>query len=106
MSSFTTLNFDVNTSQRIATITLNRPERLNAINAHMPGEIRRAVEIANADDSVHVIILQGAGRAFCAGYDLKEFAESSTQRATQVRCAQIAIATDRGLPVDAMGPND
>jgi enoyl-CoA hydratase len=44
----------------------------------MPGEIRRAVEAANADDKVHVIVLEGAGRAFCAGYDLKEFAESDT----------------------------
>jgi len=60
---------------RIATITLNRPERLNAINAQMPGEIRAAVEAANADDRVHVIVLQGAGKAFCAGYDLKEYAE-------------------------------
>ena len=60
---------------RIARITLNRPRRLNAISRGMPGEIRRAVEEANADDGVHVIVLQGAGRAFCAGYDLKDFAE-------------------------------
>ena len=60
---------------RIARITLNRPERLNAINRAMPREIRLAVEAANADDRVHVIVLAGAGRAFCAGYDLKIFAE-------------------------------
>jgi enoyl-CoA hydratase len=60
---------------RIARITLNRPERLNAIDERMPGEIRRAVEAANADDEVHVIVLAGAGRAFCAGYDLQAFAE-------------------------------
>ncbi len=63
---------------RIATITLNRPERLNAINDDMPGEIRQAVEAANADDRVHVIVLRGAGNAFCAGYDLKEYAEGDT----------------------------
>jgi enoyl-CoA hydratase len=63
---------------RVARITLNRPERLNAINDAMPGEIRRAVEEANADDDVHVIVLQGAGRAFCAGYDLKAYAEAET----------------------------
>lgn len=62
-------------SGRIARVTLNRPRRLNAINASMPREIREAIEAANADDAVHVIILQGAGRAFCAGYDLKIFAE-------------------------------
>jgi len=71
---FTTLRYD--TAGRIATITLDRPDRLNAIDEVMPGEIRRAVERANADDAIHVIILQGAGRAFCAGYDLKRFAEA------------------------------
>ncbi len=71
--TFTTLTYAVD--GRIATITLNRPERLNAINGAMPGEIRAAVEAANADDTVHVIVLQGAGKAFCAGYDLKEYAE-------------------------------
>jgi enoyl-CoA hydratase len=60
---------------RVARITLNRPDRLNAINREMPREIRLAVEEANRDDAVHVIVLGGAGRAFCAGYDLKMFAE-------------------------------
>jgi enoyl-CoA hydratase len=60
---------------RIARITLNRPERLNAISPQMPGEIRHAVDLANGDDEVHVIVVQGAGRAFCAGYDMKDSAE-------------------------------
>ena len=70
---YTTLKTTV--AGRIARITLNRPARLNAIDDKMPREIRRAVEEANADDRVHVIVLQGAGRAFCAGYDLKKYAE-------------------------------
>ena len=61
---------------RIARITLNRPERLNAICDGLPQELRRAVEQANESDAVHVIVLQGEGRAFCAGYDLKDFAEN------------------------------
>ena len=73
MPRFTTLTLDVR--GRVATITLNRPARLNAINGAMPGEIRMAVEAANADERVHVIVLRGAGKAFCAGYDLKEYAE-------------------------------
>ena len=73
--AYTTLAYE--TDGRIATITLNRPERLNAINLDMPGEIEDAVEAANADDKVHVIVLTGAGRAFCAGYDLKYFAEAT-----------------------------
>jgi enoyl-CoA hydratase/carnithine racemase len=63
------------TRDRKAYITLERPERLNAIDRYMPGEIGDAVELANDDRDVHVIILQGAGRSFCAGYDLKQFAE-------------------------------
>ena len=84
-----TLTLDL--TGRIATITLNRPERLNAINDEMPGEIRAAVQAANADDRVHAIVLQGAGAAFCAGYDLKHYAEGdATNRYTQ------------GLPWDPM----
>jgi len=63
-------------SGRIARITLNRPDRMNAINDEMPRELRGAVEEANRDDSIHVIVLSGTGRAFSAGYDLQLFAES------------------------------
>ena len=70
-------------SDRIATITLNRPERLNAIDESMPGEIREAVESADEDPRVHVVILTGAGRAFCAGYDLRKFAERAEDPHTQ-----------------------
>ena len=73
---FQTLLYD--TQERIARITLNRPERLNAINAHTGRELREAVARANADDAVHVIVLQGAGKAFCSGYDLKDYAEGDT----------------------------
>jgi len=62
------------TDGRIATITLNRPERLNAIDERMPGELEEAVRLADEDDDIHVIVLTGAGRAFCAGYDLEAFA--------------------------------
>ncbi len=72
--TFSSLTYE--TAGRIARITLNRPERLNAIDEKMPGEIRAAVERANADDAIHVIVLQGAGRGFCSGYDLKAFAEA------------------------------
>lgn len=73
--NFETLQYEK--SGRIARITLNRPERLNALTEAMPGEIRAAVELANDDADVHVIVLAGKGRAFCAGYDLKIFAEAS-----------------------------
>ena len=74
--TFQTLLYE--SHERIARITLNRPERLNAINEHTGAELRAAVTRANADDAVHAIVLQGAGRAFCAGYDLKDYAEGDT----------------------------
>ncbi len=64
------------TKNRKAYITLNRPEVLNAIDFNMPQEISQAVSLANSDPNVHVIVLSGRGRAFCAGYDLKAFAEA------------------------------
>jgi enoyl-CoA hydratase len=69
---------------RKAYVSLNRPERLNAIDDAMPGQIRAAVERANADDEVRVIVVQGSGRAFCAGYDLQLYAEGgATERWAQ-----------------------
>jgi enoyl-CoA hydratase len=53
----------------VATITLNRPEQLNTIVPPMPQEVEDAVARATADAEVKVIVLRGAGRAFCAGYD-------------------------------------
>ncbi len=61
---------------RVATVTLNRPERFNAISETMPDDIAAAFEHANDDDSVHVVVLTGAGRGFCGGYDLKTYAEN------------------------------
>jgi len=55
--------------EAIATITLNRPDRLNTIVPPMPSELEDAVHRAIADEAVKVIVLRGAGRAFCAGFD-------------------------------------
>jgi enoyl-CoA hydratase/carnithine racemase len=54
----------------VLTITLNRPERLNAWTAQMGQEMRAALDEADADDEVRAIIVTGAGRGFCAGADL------------------------------------
>ena len=67
---FETLLYE--TGGAIATITLNRPDRLNTIVPPLPEELEAAVHRAVADDAVKVIVLRGAGRAFCAGFDLGE----------------------------------
>jgi enoyl-CoA hydratase len=65
--SYETLLYGVEAG--VATITLNRPEQLNTIVPPMPDEVEAAVEAATRDGEVRVIVLRGAGRAFCAGYD-------------------------------------
>src|SRR6185295_3532971 len=58
------------TSEAIFTITINRPDKLNALNTTMIREFVAALDVADADDAVRAIIVTGAGRAFCAGADL------------------------------------
>src|SRR5437764_13449307 len=65
--SFDTLTYYV--ADQAATITLNRPDRLNTIVPPMPDELESAVHQATLDSEVKVIVLRGAGRAFCAGFD-------------------------------------
>jgi enoyl-CoA hydratase/carnithine racemase len=60
----------------VLTITFNRPERLNAFNSAMRGELIDAFDRANADDTIRAIIVTGKGRAFCVGADLKNGAET------------------------------
>ncbi|MEX0834309.1 MAG: enoyl-CoA hydratase-related protein [Actinomycetota bacterium] len=57
-------------------LTMNRPDKLNALNSDLIGSLSRAFGAAAHDDSVSVMILRGAGRAFCSGYDLEEDAQA------------------------------
>ena len=65
--------------ESIATITLNRPERMNALTHELEAELHRTFDQADADRDVRVIILTGAGRAFCAGYDQGQTGKSGTR---------------------------
>ena len=67
--SYETLLYEV--SEHVATITFNRPEKMNTWNAQVASEISEAMLKANTDDEVRAIVLTGAGRAFCAGADLE-----------------------------------
>jgi enoyl-CoA hydratase len=69
-----TINADEKTP-RIARLILNRPEKLNAINDQTPSEIRMAIDWANAESTIHVIVIEGAGKGFCGGYDLTQFGQ-------------------------------
>lgn len=68
--AYDTILYDV--SDRILTITLNRPERLNAFTEQMRVEMTDALDRADADDDVRAIIVTGAGRGYCAGADLEK----------------------------------
>ena len=84
MPRYSTLSIDTDADRpRVARLRLERPEAYNAINDAMPGEIRAAVEWANARDEVHVIVVEGSGRGFCGGYDLAATAEQQIEHPCQ-----------------------
>ena len=66
--NYTAILYEV--EENILTITLNRPEKLNAFNKHMQDDLIDAIDRANKDDDIKAIIITGSGRGFCAGADL------------------------------------
>lgn len=84
MPAFDTLRIDADAlNPRVARLLLNRPEHYNAITDQTPRDIRAAVEWANADDDIHVIVVEGAGKGFCGGYDLSHFGEGDIDHPCQ-----------------------
>ena len=74
----------ISVKDAVCTVTLNRPERLNALNSKMLAELYPALDAANNNDEVGAIVLRGAGTSFCSGDDLKEFeAQSASQEQTK-----------------------
>ncbi len=71
------------TNGPVATITLNRPEKLNAINAEMLDEFDKRITQAAADDSIKVVLIAGSGRSFSAGFDMTDEIESGTETPLQ-----------------------
>jgi 2-(1,2-epoxy-1,2-dihydrophenyl)acetyl-CoA isomerase len=70
MAKYETVRLDV--ADGVATLTLNRPERLNSFTVAMHGEMRAALDAVDADPVVRCLVLTGAGRGFCAGQDLAD----------------------------------
>ncbi|MGQ0836715.1 MAG: crotonase/enoyl-CoA hydratase family protein [Gammaproteobacteria bacterium] len=92
MDQLKTMAYEV--SGRIARITLNRPERGNAITLDMPRELAACVEAADLDPQVHVVALSGRGKGFCGGYDLLASAE-------KMDAGAFGDASKRGTALDA-----
>ncbi|AVR68780.1 enoyl-CoA hydratase [Pseudomonas paraeruginosa] len=102
MPTFATVKIELDPqSPRIARLLLNRPERLNAITDQTPRDIRAAVEWAEAHDEVHVIVVEGAGKGFCGGYDLA----ASAERMLEHPCQQESSPWDPMLDYACMKRN-
>ncbi|HZE68139.1 MAG TPA: enoyl-CoA hydratase-related protein [Pyrinomonadaceae bacterium] len=76
-------HIDITEDNNIVTITLNRPEKLNALVGHMRRDLAEALEEAGSDYSVRVVIITGAGRGFCAGGDVPYMAELIERKDTE-----------------------
>src|SRR5579863_1282 len=83
-------------ADRVATITLNRPDKLNAWTARMEQEVRAAMNEAEGDENVRVIVLTGAGRGFCAGADMSLLGSIAQQRLGEQERAEVLRNTSSG----------
>ncbi|HEY4492140.1 MAG TPA: enoyl-CoA hydratase/isomerase family protein, partial [Acidobacteriota bacterium] len=85
-------HIDITEDDRVVKITLNRPEKLNAFAGHMRRDLAEALEEAGSDHSVRVVVITGAGRAFCAGGDLKFMAELIERKESEEFCRLLGSA--------------
>jgi enoyl-CoA hydratase/carnithine racemase len=97
----TELRYEV--ADRVATVTLHRPERLNAFTMTMAAELAEVAAAADADDAVRVVVVTGAGRAFCAGADLGAGPETFSDRRSRERPPGPLSEQIGGYPRDAGG---
>ena len=84
----------------VVTLTLNRPQQFNALSVEMMTALQAALDAVAADSSARVVVLAGAGKAFCAGHDLKQMKEDTsldTYRALFAQCAKLML-TIQSMP--------
>ncbi|MGA2409380.1 MAG: enoyl-CoA hydratase, partial [Candidatus Binataceae bacterium] len=96
----------VNQEGGVATVTLNRPEKLNALNRELRSEFCRVMQALRDDPGAGVVIITGAGRAFCAGLDLKELGSDNAKEGGAVvrdttTVSFISVIEDMRVPVIA-----
>ena len=98
--SYTQILYDVR--DRVATITLNRPDKLNAWTPTIRGELKQAFATASGDDGVRAIVVTGAGRGFCAGADMEAMASAiaSGQDRSKTAIPEVAIDASPGKDFD------
>ena len=82
----------VHVEDRVATLTVNDPERRNAVTAEISAVIRAAVDEGEADPGVHALIVTGAGKAFCAGADLSALGEATEDGLMAIYDGFLAVA--------------
>ena len=90
---FQDITYDV--SEGIATITLNRPDKMNAFTGRMMHEIISALDLSDADDNVKAVIFTGAGRAFCAGADLSSGGATFSKGGSDIQ-TKVGVPRDGG----------
>jgi enoyl-CoA hydratase/carnithine racemase len=101
MSEYSEVRYEV--AGGVATVTLHRPDRLNAFTATMARELTAAFDATDADDNVRVVLLTGSGRGFCAGADLGQGA-STFDATDETRAAErVDFETIGGVPRDGGG---
>lgn len=82
----------------IARLTLNRPEKFNALSVDLLTALQTQLDLLSADDSIRVVVLAGNGKAFCAGHDLKEMRDNPSREMTSAlfdQCSQVMLSIIR-----------
>ena len=95
-------------SPRVTIVTLNRPERRNALTIELLTELTAAINVTAADEQQRVLILRGAGQAFCTGLDLKEAADEKKAHATAelVAKALVVLSQTRLITIAAVSTHE